>query len=100
MLLDESAPPTRPHAGIRETKMKYLLIAISVLAFSLPVFARGSRAATGTGSKMSSTHVSGHVTKNGTYVAPHERSTPDHSKTNNWSTKGNRNPYTGKEGTK
>jgi len=80
--------------------MKYLLIAMSVLAFSLPAFARGSKASTGTGSKMSSTHVSGHVTKNGTYVAPHDRSTADSTKTNNWSTKGNQNPSTGKNGSK
>lgn len=36
----------------------------------------------------------------GTYVMPHSRSTPDEYKTNNWSTKGNGNPYTGKKGYK
>jgi hypothetical protein len=41
----------------------------------------------------------GYVRKNGTYVAPHNRTSPDHSKSNNWSTKGNVNPYTGKRGT-
>ncbi len=44
--------------------------------------------------------VSGYYRKNGTYVAPHYRSSPDSSFYNNWSTKGNVNPYTGKEGTK
>ncbi|EER62414.1 conserved hypothetical protein [Acidovorax delafieldii 2AN] len=44
--------------------------------------------------------VSGHTTKNGTYVPPHRATNPDSSKTNNWSHKGNVNPYTGKEGTK
>ncbi len=44
--------------------------------------------------------VRGYTRKDGTYVAPHYRSSPDSSKANNWSTKGNTNPYTGKEGTK
>jgi hypothetical protein len=45
-------------------------------------------------------HVRGYTTKNGTYVAPHYRSAPDHSRSNNWSTHGNVNPYTGKVGNK
>jgi hypothetical protein len=44
--------------------------------------------------------VRGYVTKNGTYVAPHYRTAPNDTKLDNWSTKGNVNPYTGKEGTK
>lgn len=38
--------------------------------------------------------------KSGTYVQPHYRSSPNRSKLDNWSTKGNYNPYTGKRGTK
>lgn len=45
-------------------------------------------------------YVRGHYRKNGTYVAPHYRSAPDSNVYNNWSTKGNVNPYTGKKGTK
>lgn len=48
----------------------------------------------------SSTHVRGYHRKDGTYVAPHRRTTPDSSRSNNWSTRGNVNPYTGREGTK
>jgi len=44
--------------------------------------------------------VKGHVTKSGTYVAPHRATNRDNTKSNNWSQKGNVNPYTGKEGTK
>jgi len=44
--------------------------------------------------------VRGHTTKKGVYVPPHRATNPDHSKLNNWSTKGNVNPYTGKPGTK
>lgn len=41
-------------------------------------------------------YVKGHTKKNGTYVAPHYRSSPDGSPYNNWSYPGNTNPYTGK----
>lgn len=44
--------------------------------------------------------VRGYFRKDGTYVQPHYRSAPDGNFWNNWSTKGNINPYTGKEGTK
>jgi len=46
------------------------------------------------------TYVKGHYTKKGTWVKPHYRSAPDGDFSNNWSTRGNRNPYTGKIGTK
>jgi hypothetical protein len=46
------------------------------------------------------TYVRGHIRSNGTYVAPHYRTSPDSSFRNNWSTVGNVNPYTGKVGTK
>lgn len=45
-------------------------------------------------------YVRGYYRKNGTYVAPHYRSSPNNTKLDNWSTKGNINPYTGKTGTK
>ena len=45
-------------------------------------------------------HVRGYTTKSGTYVAPHYRSSPNRTKADNYSTKGNINPYTGKRGTK
>ena len=40
----------------------------------------------------------GYIKKNGTYVQPYYRSTPNKTKWDNWSTKGNYNPYTGKKG--
>jgi hypothetical protein len=54
----------------------------------------------GTGSKRSSTSVGGYSRNNGTRVAQYRRTTPDRSFTNNYSTKGNVNPYTGKSGTR
>ena len=44
--------------------------------------------------------VQGHVTRNGTYVQPHQQTNPNADKRDNWSSKPNINPYTGKRGTK
>lgn len=45
-------------------------------------------------------HVSGYTKKNGTYVAPHEQTNSNSTRKDNYSHKGNTNPYTGKKGTK
>lgn len=44
-------------------------------------------------------YVSGYTRSDGTYVAPHYRSSSDNSYNNNYSTRGNINPYTGQRGT-
>lgn len=44
-------------------------------------------------------YVRGYVRRDGTYVAPHYQTNPDSSLFNNWSTRGNVNPYTGRPGT-
>lgn len=44
--------------------------------------------------------VKGYTRSNGTYVQPSHATNPDVTKNNNYSTKGNVNPYTGKLGTK
>lgn len=44
-------------------------------------------------------YVQGYVNKNGTYVAPHYRTSPDSNPYNNYSHAGNVNPYTGQPGT-
>jgi hypothetical protein len=41
--------------------------------------------------------VNGYVTKKGTYVAPHYQTVPNKTKIDNFSTKGNTNPFTGKK---
>lgn len=46
------------------------------------------------------TYVHGYYTKNGTYVEPHYRSDNNGSAYDNWSTRGNQNPYTGQYGTR
>jgi hypothetical protein len=42
----------------------------------------------------------GYVKQDGTYVAPHYSTKPNATKTDNWSSTPNVNPYTGKAGTK
>jgi len=69
------------------------IILVALFAPAL-AFARGH---SHSGSRV---YVSSHVTKRGTYVPAHVRTAPDHSRANNWTTKGNVNPSTGKAGTK
>ena len=49
---------------------------------------------------LADTFVDGHFRSDGTYVQPHWRSNPDGNFSNNWSTQGNVNPYTGQWGTR
>lgn len=77
-------------------KLNWLgVCAAAALALSGPVLARGG----GGHSSGGSHYVSPHVTKNGTYVQGHYQSNPNGTKSDNWSSSGNVNPYTGKEGT-
>ncbi len=46
----------------------------------------------------SDVYVNGYLKKNGTYVQPHFKTAPNSSMFDNYSTKGNYNPYTGKPG--
>ena len=77
-------------------KLSLLLNGLLVESFLAAVTKGGSYG----NSHASVVHVSGHTTKTGTYVPPHYRTGADSSKLNNWSTRGNVNPYTGKTGTK
>lgn len=46
------------------------------------------------------TRVKGYTKKSGTYVMPHYKSTSNKVKYDNYSSKGNYNPFTGKKGYK
>ena len=85
-------------------KAQTIAIALLTLIVASPALARGGGGGHGSHGGYSphgsTVHVQSHVTKNGAYVPAHVRTAPDHSKYNNWSTKGNANPYTGKSGTK
>lgn len=52
------------------------------------------------GSKGSPVYVAPHVTKSGTYVRGSLRTAPNATRADNYSTKGNINPYSGTRGTK
>jgi len=69
-------------------KITSVLLALSLLLpFSMAAQAR-------------SHSVRAHVTRHGTYVRRHMQTNPNHTKRDNYSTKGNVNPYTGKRGTR
>lgn len=68
-----------------------VLLAAAALAMCGAVYAKG---------KGGSHYVAPHVTKSGTYVEGHMKTSPNATKVDNYSAKGNVNPYTGKEGTK
>jgi hypothetical protein len=76
--------------------MKTLQIFLaSILSISHVVHAKS----TSNGSGGSHT-VKGHVKKDGTYVQPHHATNPNNTQKDNWTSKPNVNPYTGKQGTK
>lgn len=52
------------------------------------------------GEVLASKRVGGYTRKSGTHVSSYRRTNADGRKHNNYSTKGNMNPYTGKKGTK
>lgn len=84
--------------------MKFITVFI-LFFITFSVYAKGgsghsSLNSRGTGAKSQHVHVRGYTKKDGTHIAPYQKSTPDKTKNNNWSTTGNTNPVTGKAGTK
>ena len=53
-----------------------------------------------TSSSFATKSVHGYIKKDGTYVAPHQRSDPNRTQRDNYTSKPNVNPYNGKKGTK
>ncbi len=75
--------------------MSSLILFLSICLVSLPVFAKKN------GDSLSGSHaVKGHFKKDGKYVQPHRATNPNQTQKDNWSSKPNVNPYTGKPGTK
>lgn len=52
------------------------------------------------GTAIADNYTNGYMRKDGTYVQPHYQTAPDRNPYNNYSTKGNTNPYTGQAGTR
>jgi hypothetical protein len=67
-----------------------VLILVTVMATFFMLDAEAAR----------TTSVRGYTNKKGVYVHSHRKTTPNSTKRDNYSTKGNVNPYTGKAGTK
>ena len=65
---------------------KVLLSTLAIITFSICGFTQ--------------TQVKGYYKSNGTYVAPHTRSSPNSTYKDNYSTEGNVNPYNGNRGSK
>jgi hypothetical protein len=65
--------------------MKFWVIA-AAFAFATPAVAQ-------------SVYHQGYTRQNGTYVQPHYQSAPNSTRMDNYSTRGNVNPYTGQAGT-
>lgn len=85
--------------------MKVMLrFAAAALMLSAPTFAANksySSKSSGYGYTNSShTHVKSTVTKDGTYRQSHERTNANTTQKDNYGTRGNTNPWTGKKGTK
>ncbi len=76
--------------------MKFKQKIASFLLLIALVFSGLSLASSAEASK----RVNGYTTKKGTYVQPYYRSNSNKVKYDNYSSKGNSNPYTGKKGSK
>ena len=64
------------------------LLAAVAAASALPALAQGQQ------------YVSPYVRQNGTFVQGHMQTMPNSTRADNWSTRGNVNPYTGQAGTR
>ena len=60
----------------------------------------GLSGASGAGSNPGSHQTRGYTTQSGAYVQPHYRTNPNNTPMDNYSTRGNVNPYTGNVGTR
>ena len=77
----------------------FLIALLFSVCFNADAFADGKKGS-GTGSSKSSSKVSSYHKKDGTHVTAHHRTTKDSSFRNNYSSKPNHNPHTGKTGTR
>jgi hypothetical protein len=79
--------------------MKHLLIAVALTLAATAAQAQGY-GLYGSGSNPSSHSSSGYTTSRGTYVQPYVATNPNSTQMDNYSTRGNVNPYTGAVGTR
>ncbi|RYZ69114.1 MAG: hypothetical protein EOP09_08285 [Proteobacteria bacterium] len=82
--------------------MSKIISVILLLSLTIaPITSTQARGRSGvTHSSSLTTHVRSYKRSNGSTVQSHERTRANLTRSDNWSTKGNVNPYTGKIGTK
>ena len=92
---------------MRWFKFAGCLLAAALLAVPSATFARGaggrtssSRSSYSRSSGTGSHTISGYTRRNGTYVAPSHATNSNRTQRDNYSAKGNVNPFTGRVGTK
>ena len=78
----------------------FTAIILVLLASTSDVYARGSGSRGGGHNSGGHTSVKPYTKRDGTYVQPHHRTVPNSTQRDNFSSKPNVNPYTGKEGTR
>ncbi len=78
--------------------MRYLMVVL-LACFVMTDFAE-ARGGHSSGGRGGIGHTRPSIDRNGHFRAGHFHTNPDQTKLNNWSTKGNTNPVTGKPGTK
>lgn len=83
-----------------------LLVAASAGAASAQLYGNSNRGSSygggfgGTGSNSSSHSTQGYQTNSGSYVQPYRATNPNNTQMDNYTTRGNVNPYTGAVGTR
>ena len=86
---------------MKVTKTSLFLVAWLVVLLASPLaHSKSPSPYAGNQGNPSTTTVHGYTKKDGTVVAPYQRTAPNGTQRDNWSSKPNVNPYTGKEGTK
>ena len=77
--------------------VKYILITTFLVG---TVSASQAQYYYGSGSNSSSHSVQGYTRQDGTYVQPHYQTNPNNTRSDNYGTSGNYNPYTGSYGSR
>jgi hypothetical protein len=82
--------------------MKLIIAAALLTAGTVAANAQnyGNSYSYGSGSNSSSHSVQGHYNNSGTYTQPYQATNPNSTQYDNYSSRGNTNPYTGMTGTR
>ena len=78
----------------------YFISGLAMLALTVPAGAQYNGYGSGYGSNSNSHYVQPHTGSNGNYVGGHYQTNPNSTQYDNYSTRGNTNPYTGQSGTR